>query len=207
MFIQVVHGMTSDAEQLKRAFDRWDEQLAPNAIGWLGTTAGVNADNQFIALARFGSASDAQANSDRPEQHDWWMQTSRLFDGDVTFHNCTHTSDFMGGGSDDAGFVQVIHGAVNDVPRMEALQDRMEETVGDFRPDIIGGRTAIHSDEAHFTEAMYFKSEAEARQGEQKKPPEELKALFNEETAMTSDLGYVDLANPWLSSPASARSG
>jgi hypothetical protein len=207
MFIQVVHGMTSDAEQLKQAFDQWDEQLAPSAIGWLGTTAGVAPDNQFVALARFGSASDAQANSNKPEQHNWWMETSRLFAGDVTFHDCTKTTDLMGGGSDDAGFVQVIHGTVSNVPRMEAMQDRMEEAAGDFRPDIIGGRTAIHSDGTHFTEAMYFKSEAEARQGEQKDPPDELKDLFSEESSVTSNLGYVDLKDPWLSSPGSARSG
>ena len=65
MFVQVIQGQVSDAEQVHAALDRWVEGIAPDASGWLGTTAGVTDDGQFIALARFQSAAAAQGNSDR----------------------------------------------------------------------------------------------------------------------------------------------
>ena len=39
------------------------------------------------------------------------------FDGEVTFHDCDDVTMFLGGGSDDAGFVQVIQGRLSDPER------------------------------------------------------------------------------------------
>src|SRR6266498_1218812 len=118
MFIQTIQGHTGTASELKDGLDRWVRDLAPGAQGWLGTTAGVAPDGTFIALARFESSDAARRNSDRPEQHQWWMETSKLFSGEVIFHNCEETDQIRVGGSDDAGFVQVIQGRVRDVERM-----------------------------------------------------------------------------------------
>ena len=68
MFVQVIRGRVTDPEQLHAALDRWSEQLAPGAHGWLGSTAGVTEDGRFVALARFESAEAARRNNDRPEQ-------------------------------------------------------------------------------------------------------------------------------------------
>jgi hypothetical protein len=85
VFVQVIQGQTADAARLRAALDRWAEDLAPGAIGWLGSTAGVTEDGRFIALARFESEAAARANSDRPEQDRWWPETARLFSADPTF--------------------------------------------------------------------------------------------------------------------------
>src|SRR6266536_1687518 len=126
MFIQVIQGHVADRDELRAAFDRWQRELAPESTGWLGSTAGVAADDTFIALERFESAEAARRNSDRPEQHQWWMETSKLFSGEVIFHNCEEIDQIRTGGSDTAGFVQVIQGRVRDVERMRELGRRME---------------------------------------------------------------------------------
>ncbi|MFD0560133.1 hypothetical protein FB566_4127 [Stackebrandtia endophytica] len=200
MFIQIVQAETSDADELKAAFDHWLEHLAPDAIGWLGTTAGVTADNKFIALVRFTSVEDARANSNRPEQHNWWMETSKLFSGDVVFHDCTKTLKFLDGGSDDAGFVQVMQGPVSDVAKLETAQEQATEVMTEFRPEIIGSNIAIHPDRQHYTEAIYFTSEAAAREGEKKEPPQELKDLFDEDEMTPESMTFFDLTDPWLHS-------
>jgi hypothetical protein len=201
MFIQVIKGHVSDAEEIRAALDRWVEQEAPGAVGWLGSTAGVTDDGTFIALVRFESDDAARRNSDRPEQHQWWMETAKLFSGDVTFHDCREVLQFGRGGSDDAGFVQVIQGRVRDVERMRELNEQSDSVWGDFRPDVIGGIVAMHGD-GGYTNAVYFTSEEAAREGERQEPPAELKALIDEEMALhEGELTFLDLREPWLRSP------
>src|SRR5690349_19935244 len=89
MFVQVIRGETTDQQQLHAALDTWAEQLAGGAMGWLGSTAGITEDGRFVALVRFDSEDAARRNSDRPEQHQWWMETSKLFGGDVSFRDST----------------------------------------------------------------------------------------------------------------------
>jgi len=69
MFVQVIRGQATDPQELRGALDTWSEQLAPGAMGWLGSTAGVTDDGQFVGIARFESEDAARRNSDRPEQH------------------------------------------------------------------------------------------------------------------------------------------
>jgi hypothetical protein len=202
MFIQVIEGRVSDVGQLRARMDSWMDELAPGATGWLGTTAGVTDDGMFIALARFESEDAARRNSDRPEQGMWWAETTKLFTGDPIFHDCRETASFGRGGSDSAGFVQVIKGRVRDVARMRALNERADAAWGDFRPDVIGGIVALHGD-GGFTNAVYFTSEREARAGEQEEPPAELKAVMDEQMSLyEGEMSFLDLRDPWLSSPS-----
>ncbi len=201
MFIQVIKGHVSDADEVSAAFDRWVEQEAPHAPGWLGSTCGVTDDGTFIGLARFESEEAARANSDRPEQHQWWMETSKLFSGDVEFHDCRETVEFGRGGSDDAGFVQVMQGRITDVNRMREISQQSESSWAAFRPDVIGGVVALHGD-GGFTTAVYFTSEEAAREGEQKEPPAELKSAMREEMSLyEGELTFYDLRDPWLDTP------
>lgn len=201
MFIQVIQGQVSDAEGMRGRLDKWVEDQAPAASGWLGSTAGVGDDGTFIALARFESEDAARRNSDRPEQDQWWTETVSLFDGDVTVHDCRDVVTMGRGGSDDAGFVQVIQGRIRDVERMRALSEQFESAAGDFRPDVIGGVVGLHGD-GGYTNAVYFTSEAAAREGEQQEPPAELKALMEEEMALhEGEPSFLNLRDPWLSSP------
>jgi hypothetical protein len=72
-----------------------------------------------------------------------------------------------------------------------------------FRPDLLGSVFAL-SDDGGFTSAFYFSSEAEAREGERKEPPADLKAGVDELNALDAvPPEYFDLTDPWLYSPAS----
>src|SRR5207237_10431022 len=103
-----MEGGVGDLEGLQAQLAAWTSDLQPGADGWLGTTAGVTADGTFIAVVRFESLEAAKANSDRPEQGAWWEKTAATFDGDVRFTDCPDVDIFGAGGSDDAGFVQIM---------------------------------------------------------------------------------------------------
>jgi len=120
VFVQVIQGQVADASKVWAAFDRWAQELAPGATGWLGSTAGVTEDGRFIALARFQSQEAARANSDRPEQDRWWAETSQLFTGQATFKDSSDVTVDVTGEPDDAGFVQVIQGRGSDPDRAAA---------------------------------------------------------------------------------------
>lgn len=200
MFVQILQGKVADAEALRRQWDEWIAQLAPAAAGWLGSTAGITRDDEWVGVARFESEEAARRNSDRPEQGEWWARTEPCFAGPVAFHDCADVDLLLEGGSDRAGFVQVMQGKVRDRARLEAIEEEMESVLSEFRPDFIGGLRAWHSD-GRFSDVVWFTSEAEAREGEQKELPEDLKASFEEWTSLVSDVSWYDLNDPWLASP------
>ena len=201
MFIQVIQGRVSDAGQLRDAFDRWVQELAPGATGWLGSTGGVTEDGRFIALARFETEEDARRNSDRPEQDAWWSGTSKLFTDEPTFKEGTDVDLDMNGDPDTAGFVQVIQGRSSDPARAREIMNQDSSKWAEFRPDIIGS-VGVGHEGGLYTAAMYFTSEAEAREGEKKEPPPELKAQMEEMDKLSvGEPEFFDLKQPWLHSP------
>ena len=200
MFIQVIHGKVGDADGLRDAVERWRDKVAPGASGWLGSTGGATADGTAIAVVRFESAQAARRNSERPEQQLWWNEASRCFDGDVAFHDCERVLTFLDGGSDSAGFVQIIQGRTSDVDRMRQLMEQSSDALRALRPDVIGGTVALHGD-GGFTQTVYFTSEAAAREGERKERPPELKTLDQQVSALLGHATFYDLPRPWLHSP------
>lgn len=200
MFIQVLQGPVSNPGAMKSRFDDWNRQLGPSAEGWLGTTAGVTADGEFVAAVRFSDEAAARRNSDRPEQGEWWAETEKLFDGEVTFHDYSNTDLWLDGGSDDAGFVQVIQGRfTGDGTPADFLED--SEELAELRPEIIGG-TIGWSDDGHFTEAVYFTSEEAAREGEKKMDADpKASQEMQEWVSQVEGLRFLDLTDPWLTSP------
>lgn len=202
MFVQVIQGQVADAAKVKAAFDRWVEELSPQAEGWLGSTGGVTADGRFVALARFEDEDAARRNSDRPEQGAWWSDTESLFTGPVTFHDSTRVDvDTAGGDPGRAGFVQVIQGRSSDPERARKLMQDQPADFASFRPDVIGSITAEHDGDG-YTVAIYFTSEEEAREGERKEPPPELKAQMEEMDSLSvGEPDFFDLRDPWLHSP------
>ncbi len=199
MFIQVIQGQVTDRDEAKAMVGRWASDVAPTGTGWLGTTAGVTPGGAFVAVARFESEEVARRYNDRPEQDQWWTETSKLFDGEVTVRDSIEVEEFLQGGSDEAGFVQVITGQARDVDRIKELSQQYGQ-YAHLRPDLIGGVIALHA-EGLFTQAAYFTSEAEARAAESQEPPEEVKAVMDEENDLISSLAYIDIDEPWLLSP------
>ncbi|MDP8977102.1 MAG: hypothetical protein M3N17_00680 [Actinomycetota bacterium] len=199
MFIQVIQGRVREPAGLRRRIDDWNRDLAPGAEGWLGTTAGVTQDGEFVAVVRFDSEEAARRNSDRPEQGRWWEETARLFDGAAAFRDYASAETFLGGGSDEAGFVQVMQGRSNDIDRMVAAERELSGLLREHRPDLIGG-TVGWTRAGEFTETAYFTSEAEAREGERRleQGPSDLQAAFQEWMGMVEEIEYLDLADPWL---------
>ena len=108
MFVQVVQGRVKDAAGLQKAGELWDQNLKPGAKGYLGSTGGITEDGEFFIAARFESEQAAQTNSDRPEQGEWFNEMSQTLEGEAKFTNFTNVDTYLGGGSDEAGFVQVM---------------------------------------------------------------------------------------------------
>jgi hypothetical protein len=198
MFAQVIQGRVSDAETLKRQWERWDRELKPGAVGYLGSTAGIADDGEFIAVARFESEEAARRNSDKPEQTEWWTETEKCFEGEVKFYDSSDTDLFLDGGSDDAGFVQVIQGRVKDREKYTEMERRAESWLRENRPEIIGGLRAWQQND--FTHTVYFTSESEAREGERKETPPDLAAEFGDWQSEIEDMKFIDLREPWFSS-------
>jgi hypothetical protein len=198
MFVQVIRGRVADADQVHAALDRWAEQLAPGATGWLGSTAGVAEDGRFVALARFESAEAAKRNSDRPEQDQWWTETSKLFAGEVTFRDSSDVTVDTPGDPDKAGFVQVMQGRGSDPERARELMAQDADEWAKFRPDIIGSVAVGHEGGA-YTMCLYFTSEEAAREGERKEPPPHLQAQMEEMNKLSIDEPeFIDIKQPWL---------
>lgn len=200
MFIQVMQGRVSDAEAIQARFTAWVEELAPSAEGWLGSTAGMTENGEFIAMVRFEDEPAARHNSDRPEQGVWWAETSDLFDDGAQFHDYPNTQLFLGGGSDDAGFVQFIQGTyMGEGTPADVVED--ENELGEMRPELIGGIYGWN-DRGHFTQAVYFTSEEEARRGEETMgDDEEMARQVETWMSRVENMRYLDLRHPWLVSP------
>jgi hypothetical protein len=202
MFVQVIQGQVADVGQLRAQLDRWMQELAPGAEGWLGSTSGVTEDGRSFALVRFESEEAARRNSERPEQDAWWSETSKLFTGEPTFRESTHVDVDVNGNPDEAGFVQVIQGRGSDPERARELMNQDSSKWADFRPDIIGSVGAEHEGGA-YTMVLYFTSEEAAREGERKEVPPELKAQMEEMDSLSIGVPeFFDLKEPWLHSPS-----
>lgn len=197
MFVQIIQGRVADAEGLKRQIERWQRELRPGATGYLGSTGGVADDGSSLTLVRFASEADARKNSERREQGEWWAETAKYFDGEVTFRESSDVESLVGPGRDDAGFVQVMQGHCTDRGRLREVESAMEADLRAQRPDVVGDLRAWYGD-SDFTMAIYFTSEAAAREGEAKTSTDT--DGTDEWTTLLQDVRWVDLRHPWLDS-------
>ena len=198
MFIQILQGKCTRHDEMRAMADRWREELSEGAHGWLGGTYGFTDDDTFVGIVRFTDRAAAMANSERPEQGAWAEQMMALMDGPMEFHDCDDVTLMMDGGSDDAGFVQVIRGKIDDPERLKALMTDTD-VLHEARPEIIGATLAIEAD-GTFTETVSFTDEAAARAAEARDMdgmPEEVRATIQEAMANAT---FYDLHHPWFAS-------
>ena len=60
MFVQVIKGHTGDAAGLRQQLERWRTDLKPTAVGFVGSTGGIDDDGTFVVVARFTDAESAR---------------------------------------------------------------------------------------------------------------------------------------------------
>ncbi|WP_432479681.1 hypothetical protein [Nocardioides sp. GXQ0305] len=203
MFIQIIQGSCRRQDECRRLMDEWLADIAPGAVGWLGGTYGFTDDGQLVAVVRFESREAAMANSAREEQGAWWSRMEACFDGPVEFHDCDRVVMMLEGGSDQAGFVQVIRGRLDDPDALESGMREMETLLHEARPEIIGATFAIEPD-GTFTETVAFTSEAAAREAESRTVPDSgpMHDAMASWDRMVHDLSFHDLHHPWFASKA-----
>jgi hypothetical protein len=192
MFVQVIRARVAEADGVEAAFERWRTDLRPGAEGFLGSTGGVTPDGEYVELARFENEDLARRNSDRPEQGEWWRELEASLDGPATFRESSDVDLLLDGGSDDAGFVQVITGHVSDRDAARQVMSEMTGPLRRARPDILGGYMVWH--DGGFTEVVYFRSEEDARRGEASTPSPELRQMLERSTVTMDE--YLDLPRP-----------
>jgi hypothetical protein len=198
MFVQVITGRTNDIDGVRRQMDRWRDDVRPGAIGFLGSTVGVTSDGTFIAIARFADEAAAKANNERAEQSAWFEETAKYFDGQPTFRESSDTRLMFDGGSDKAGFVQIMEGSAKDKAKVDGMETpEMLAQLRAARPDLMGA-LRVWLPGNTFVEAAYFTSEKDARAGESSSdfegPGQEYADLFGE-------MRYTDLRDPILIAP------
>lgn len=199
MFIQIIQGKCTRPDELRSLLQTWHRDLSAGATGWLGATYGFADDDMFLGVVRFESREAAAANSERPEQGEWAKKLLAVMDGPVEFHDCADVSLMLDGGSDSAGFVQVIRGRVADPSGLKSLladADMLHEV----RPEIIGATLGLEED-GTFTETVAFTDEASARDGERRMYPEMPEDRRQALESAMAGASYWDIHEPWFDAP------
>jgi hypothetical protein len=197
VFIQMVQGRCSRQDEMRGLVDDWCATMADRP-GWLGGTYGFTDDDRFVGIVRFESSKASKDFAKTSEAAMLWAAAQDLFEGGSEVHESEDVSMMLDGGSDDAGFVQVMRGRVADADRLRHFMTdtTMTSMLHEARPEIIGATLAMESD-GTFIETIAFTDEQSAREGEKKDMPADMQADF--ESSM-SDVEYVDLHRPWFAS-------
>lgn len=195
MFIQMVQGRCAQQDDMRMLVDDWCRTMADRP-GWLGGTYGFTDDSAFVGVVRYESAGACRELCATDDAALWWACADSLFDGAPEIHQSEDVSIMLEGGSDDAGFVQVMRGRVADPAKLRRLMtdQSMTSMLHEARPEIIGG-TLLIEDDGTFTETIAFTDEDAARRGEQMQMPEEVAAEFE---GAIADVQYYDLHRPWF---------
>src|SRR5258706_3328072 len=198
MFVQIIEGRTTDAVGFRRFLEERRPEAMKEAIGFLGATTAIAPDGTVVTIARFESPEKAAKNAARPEQTAFFEGLKKYLAGEPTFHESTEVETFLGGGSDQAGFVQFMIGTATDKAKAKASEKELSPTLESTRPDVLGVITAWNGD--WWCQAIYFTSEVEAREGEKKfeSMPAEDRARFDEMMAAYGEPRFVDGPKPIL---------
>lgn len=201
MFIQVIQGRATNPSGIRKELNRWQRQLATDADGWLGATAGVTEDGWSVVVMQFDSEHQARRNSNRPEQHAWWREASRHL-GEVAFHDASKVRLFGNGRSDLAGYVQVIQGHIDDLERMASLGGDQQEVLVREAPHLLGVTVAEHADRpGDFTQILYFTSEQDVRRFEREPLTNADEQTQEERRGLMTNLRSFELHEPQMLVP------
>lgn len=193
MFIQMVQGACTHQDDMRMLVDDWCGEMADQP-GWLGGTYGFTDDNSFVGVVRWDTRAACQAYCDRMDAAWWWAGACEVMDGMPEVHQSDDVTMMLEGGSDDAGFVQIMHGKVGDADLLRKMSTDQEMTamLHQARPDIIGS-TLLIEDDGTFVETISFTDEESARIGEKQEMP----PAADMEHAIR-EVHYMDLHHPWF---------
>ena len=144
MFIQMVQGRCSRHDGMRDLVEDWCAMMADRP-GWLGGTYGFTDDDRFLGIVRFDSAGACKEAASTSQAAILWAGAEDLFDGRPEIHESEDISMMLQGGSDSAGFVQVMKGRVADADRFRHFMTDTEMTsmLHEARPEIIGATLAM----------------------------------------------------------------
>lgn len=194
MFVNVMRARSVHAATIHSAWQQWAASAHPGADGFLGSTAGVATDGQLVLVARFTDAEAAGQHTGRDGVAPGLGMIARAASPLSVFES-DQVDVSMGGGSDDAGFVQLLFGR-GDRERARDLLAQGEDILRRERPDIIGGFTVWR--DGTFVDVAYFRSEDEARAGESRELSAQARAWFEDLAVVMSIEEFVDLPDPWF---------
>jgi hypothetical protein len=200
MFVLKVEARTTKADALRKHVLTWPTEVGKRATGWLGNTAGVSPEGDFILLMRFVSEEAAWITMDLPENTRWWQVCGRHLDTKPVFTGSTDVTAILSGGSDDAAAVRITRGRA-DTNRFRDSLSQLETLAAKERTDVIGGIVAWH-DEERFTEVLYLKSKDFATSRQVAAAAAPLRRLIDDHQAAMTDPAVLDLTEPWLMSPS-----
>lgn len=199
MFIQMVQGACSQQDDMRMLVDDWCGSMR-GRYGWLGGTYGFTDDGRFIGVCRFDGITSARDWARDIDAGLWWATAESLMDSEPEIHESGDVTMMLDGGSDSAGFVQVMRGRVANADALKRIMSDPEMTsmLHQARPEIIGATLAIE-DDGTFTETVAFTDEAAARVGEQS---DAYSDQADEFSSTMEDVQYIDLHHPWFGSSA-----
>jgi len=195
VFIQMVQGACSQEDDMRMLVDEWCERMG-DVPGWLGGTYGFTDDGHFVGVVRYESATACKETCAASDAGAWWAAAEEMFDRPPEIHQSEDVMIMLDGGSDAAGFVQVMRGKVgnSDTLRRIMTDQDMTSMLHQARPDILGA-TMLIEDDGTFTETISFTDEDSARKGETMEMPAEVAADLQEAMA---EVDYYDLHKPWF---------
>jgi len=195
VFIQMVEGACSQQDDMRMLVDDWCGRMADEP-GWLGGTYGFTDDGRFLGVVRYSSSAACEQLCAAADAGMWWASAEEMFDGSPEIHQSEDVMMMLNGGSDDAGFVQVMRGKVGNPDKLRRIMTDQDMTsmLHQARPDIIGATMLIEGD-GSFTETVSFTDEDSARKGEAMEMPAEVTADLQEAMA---EVNYYDLHKPWF---------
>ena len=195
MFIQMVEGACTHEDDMRMLVDDWCDRMADES-GWLGGTYGFTDEGRFIGVVRYESREAYEKCCAADDAGMWWAAAEEIFDGMPEMHQSEDVMMMLDGGSDQAGFVQVMRGKVGNPEKLRRIMTDQDMTsmLHQARPEIIGA-TLLIEDDGSFTETISFTDEDSARRGEAMNMPAEVAADLQEAMA---EVAYYDLHKPWF---------
>ncbi len=191
MFVQFMRATVTDVDGLRGPRARQGQTVG--AVGFLGGTAGITPNGDFVVLSRFDSPAAAAEYRAHSEAGDWWPDLLTYFDGEPVVKETERVSVLIAG-DDHAGFVQMMEGT-GDPAALKALDERFLEIAPTYRPDIMGGYRA-YFDDGTWADITYYTSEAEARAGESREMPRESRSCSRSSGRVAGITAYHDLDVP-----------